>query len=308
MIAQAKTINLLLYDGNLSGVISIEDSSWNAGELYSAPRASVNDLLETDACKKYGVYLLLSSDMVYIGQSFDLAKRITQHTVGKDWWESVVILTTKDDSLNHADIDFLEAVLIDKAFSINKLDCDNKKKGNPPKVDKFRKVYLGQYLDEALFLMQLIGITVFSDGMMKPKGKKSSALPQISTIDVKTKLAIGKRAKAEAIQFVKAHGVALSKDVTYAVRQAKKNEYWANPDVGLLDKDWFILLNDNINMVITILKIPASRLHLKANNADGFYVRKDKPYYIDLNIGIDSLVDRMSGIDLSQYVIEKINY
>ena len=61
-------------------------------------------------------------------------------------------------------------------------------------------------------------------------------------------------------------------------------------------------------MVITVLKIPAFRLHLKANNADGFYVRKDKPYYIDLNIGIDSLVDRMSGIDLSQYVIEKINY
>ena len=111
MIAQAKTINLLLYDGNLNGVISIEDSSWNAGELYSAPRDSVNDLLETEACKKYGVYMLLSSDTVYVGQSFDLAKRVTQHTVGKDWWESVVILTTKDDSLNHADIDYLESVL-----------------------------------------------------------------------------------------------------------------------------------------------------------------------------------------------------
>ena len=82
MIAQAKTINLLLYDGNLNGVISIEDSSWNAGELYSAPRDSVNDLLETEACKKYGVYMLLSSDTVYVGQSFDLAKRVTQHTVG----------------------------------------------------------------------------------------------------------------------------------------------------------------------------------------------------------------------------------
>lgn len=308
MIAQAKTINLLLYDGNLSGVISIEDSSWNAGELYSAPRASVNDLLETDACKKYGVYLLLSSDMVYVGQSFDLAKRITQHTVGKDWWESVVILTTKDDSLNHADIDFLEAVLIDKAFSINKLDCDNKKKGNPPKVDKFRKVYLGQYLDEALFLMQLIGITVFSDGVAKTKGKKASALPQISTIDVHTKLAIGKRAKAEAVQFVKDQGVALSKDVTYAVRQEKKNEYWANPDVALLGKDWYIILNDNVNMVITVLKIPASQLQLKSESGNGLFVRKDKTYYIDLNIGVDTLIDRMSGIDLSQYVLEKISY
>ena len=49
--AKAKTINLLLYEGNLEGVISIEDSSWKSGELYSAPRDSVSELLETDACR-----------------------------------------------------------------------------------------------------------------------------------------------------------------------------------------------------------------------------------------------------------------
>lgn len=75
--AKAKTINLLLYEGDLDGVISIEDSSWNSGELYSAPRESVSELLETDACNKYGVYLLLSKNMVYVGQSSDLAKRIS---------------------------------------------------------------------------------------------------------------------------------------------------------------------------------------------------------------------------------------
>lgn len=161
--ARAKSINLLLYEGDLNGVISIEDTSWNSGELYSAPRDSISELLDTGACSKYGVYLLLSRNMVYVGQSSDLAKRINQHVIGKDWWESVVILTTKDDSLNHSDIDYLESVLIEKALKINRLDCDNKNKGNPPKVDKFRRVYLGQYLEEALFLMQLIGISVFND-------------------------------------------------------------------------------------------------------------------------------------------------
>ena len=112
--AKAKTINLLLYDGNLEGVICIEDSSWNAGELYSTPRESVEEQLKTDAVKKYGVYLLLSKDKVYVGQSSDLSKRITYHTVGKDWWETVVILTTSDNRLNHSDIDYLEAKLIEK--------------------------------------------------------------------------------------------------------------------------------------------------------------------------------------------------
>ena len=172
MGAQAKIINMLLYDGELNGVIRIEDSNWNAGELFSAPRDSVSDLLKTGACNKYGVYLLLSSNMVYIGQSSDLAKRLAQHIAGKDWWESVVILTTKDDSLNHSDIDYLENVLIEKAFAIKKLDCDNRKSGNPPKVDIFRKVYLGQYLDEALFLMQLIGVKIFVEEKSIRKGQK----------------------------------------------------------------------------------------------------------------------------------------
>lgn len=41
---KAKSINLLLYEGNLNGVISIEDSKWNSGELYSAPRESIVEL------------------------------------------------------------------------------------------------------------------------------------------------------------------------------------------------------------------------------------------------------------------------
>ncbi len=93
--AKAKTINLLLYESDLEGVISIEDSSWNSGELYSAPRDSVSELLETDACKKYGVYLLLSKSMVYVGQSSDLSKRITQHTAGKDWGKALLYLPLK---------------------------------------------------------------------------------------------------------------------------------------------------------------------------------------------------------------------
>ena len=299
--AKAKTINLLLYEGNLSGVISIEDSSWNSGELYSAPRCSVTDLLETDACKKYGVYLLLSRDMVYVGQSSDLSKRINQHIVGKNWWESVVILTTKDDSLTHTDIDFLEAVLIAKAKKIGRLDCDNKNKGNNPKVDRFREVYLGQYLDEALFLMQLIGITVFADSKLE-KGKSL-----INTIDVKTKLALGKRAKTEAIEFLNGKGVTISKTVTYSVLSDDKKEFWANPKVSFLDSDWNFVLNDNQKMELIVLTIPAHELKLATEEDNGIYVRTDKHDKMDIKLAYEGLIDKRSGINFSKYItkIEK---
>ena len=299
--AKAKTINLLLYDGDLSGVISIEDSSWNSGELYSAPRESVDELLKTDACSKYGVYLLLSKDMVYVGQASDLKKRINQHKVGKDWWESVVILTTKGDELNHADIDYLEATLIDKANKIGRLDVDNKNKGNPKKVSKFREVFLGQYLEEALFLMQLIGITVF-------KEKSTASEKLISIIDTKTKLAIGKRSKAEAIAFLNNNGIPVDKNATYAVRN-EKGEFWANPQVKLLSADWWLILNDNVKMELDILNIPENSLNVDMkHNGSGLYVRPDKTNLLDLNINTDTLVDRKSGIGLSAYLMKKISY
>lgn len=81
--AKAKTIKLLLDDGTLNGVITMEDSGWNSGELYSSPRESVEDLIASDACNKYGVYLLISDEKVYVGQASDLAKRIKNHLVGK---------------------------------------------------------------------------------------------------------------------------------------------------------------------------------------------------------------------------------
>ncbi len=300
---KAKTINLLLYEGDLGGVISIEDSSWNSGELYSAPRDSVDELLNTDACKKYGVYLLLSEDMVYVGQASDLAKRVGQHKIGKSWWESVIILTTKSDDFTHSDIDYLESCLIDKARKVGRLDCDNKNKGNKPKVDKFREVFLGQYLEEALFLLQLIGINVFNDA----KTVKAGAL--IKTIDVKTKLAIGKRAKSDALSFLSENGIELkSSRTTYAVKADDKNECWANPKSSLLDEDWDIILNNNSTMELVLLHVPANTFSLKDDNQPGLVTRTDKPELIDMWLDLDSFIERRSGLDFSKYVVNRIKY
>lgn len=111
-MSDAKTIKLLLTDGTLSGQIYAENSNWNSGVLNVAPRSQITELLKSSVCKSYGIYLLISDNMAYVGQSSDLSKRIKQHLEGKDWWEKVVILTTNDDSLNRSDIDYLESVLI----------------------------------------------------------------------------------------------------------------------------------------------------------------------------------------------------
>ena len=309
MVARAKSINLLLYDGTLQGVVSIEDTSWNLGEMYVAPRDSVEDILSTDACSKYGVYLLLSNENVYIGQSSDLSRRLTEHINGKDWWESVVILTTKDDSLTHSDIDYLESALIEKAISSDALDCENANKGNPRKVDKYKKVFLDQYLEEALFLMQFIGITVFSDNRGRSlSDRPSSQALTIDTMDTRMRLRFGTRAKGHAIRFLAEQGMKLGPNVSYATLQSERDEFWLNPKTDCLLQDWDILLNDNLKERLIVLRVPANDISMRSESEIGLIARSDKPDLVDLHIARNELLDRTSGVRFSQYLICEIPY
>ena len=148
--------------------------------------------------------------------------------------------------------------------------------------------------------MQLIGITVFTD-------KPTASATLINAIDTKTKLTIGKRSKAEAIQFLNDNGIPVDKKATYAVRN-EKGEFWANPQTKLLSTDWWLILNDNEKMELVILNIPKDTLKVDSDhNSDGLYVRPDKTNLLDLNINTNTLVDRKSGIDLSEYLLKKIS-
>ncbi|MBE6824745.1 MAG: GIY-YIG nuclease family protein [Ruminococcaceae bacterium] len=304
-MAKAKTINLLLNDGTLKGVISMEDSSWNKGELYSAPRESVDDLVNSDACYRYGVYLLLSEDMVYVGQASDLSRRIKQHLMGKSWWERVVILTTSDDSLNRSDIDYIEASLISKASSTGRLDCDNKNMGNKQKVSKFREVELEQYLEEALFLLELIGVNVFC-AISKKKSMSKTEL--IASIKNSSKDQVELRDKKEAIRFLIENGINVGKNMNYSKRQDNKNVFWINPRTNAIEKDWDLILNNQYENEIIVLHIPAGSFQLKSEVDNGLLVRHDKPDRIDLTISDDTLIDQRSKCEFSMYVVKKIKY
>jgi len=305
-MAKAKTINLLLNDGTLKGVMSMEDSSWNKGELYSAPRESVDALISSDACSQYGVYLLLSENMVYVGQASDLSKRIKQHIMGKSWWERVVVLTTSDDSLNRSDIDYIEAKLISKATETGRIDCDNKTMGNKQKVSKFRKVELDQYLEEALFLLELIGINVFCESEKAISTQKKTSL--IPAVKDSSSEQIEIREKKEALAFLAENGVSVGKNVNYAKRQESRNEFWLNPKIYALEKDWDIVLNNQYRNEIIVFRVSANTFKMESKDSQGLIARPDKPDRIDMNIIEDTMIDRRSKYDFTPFIIKRIKY
>jgi len=302
--AKAKTIKLLLYEGDLTGVIKLEDDSWTySGVLYNAPRDSVDNLLVTDACKRAGVYMLLSKNKVYVGKSTDLSRRINDHLFGKDWWTSVLVLTSAPGKLSPTGISYLEATLIEKARKLDCLDCDNKNKGDSTPPEEFEKVALDQYLEEALFYMELIGINVFNEDK-----RKQGNLFNIG--DVATRLSYGKKAKADAIKFLKDKGIILppNNDINYATKQPDNKECWVNPLTTQLDKNWVLILNNTMKGELIILTIPVGTFHLLDSTGEGLRTRADKENQINLKINLETLIDKASGTDFSPFLTERVRY
>lgn len=90
---------------------------------------------------------------------------------------------------------------------------------------------------------------------------------------------------------------------------ASKNKtsycYWANPDIEFLNKNWDLVLNDNINHKWYYFQIPANTISLRE-----IKVRNDNPNRIDLQIRYNdsSFVDTRSGISFAKWLKKQGQY
>ena len=123
MINQGRSIRLFLVDGIPSGLLTAEIVNWT-GHSLTGPRSRLSDLLKRPECSRTGVYFLIGPDpdnpmrsQVYIGESDDVATRLKQHNRpedkgGKDFWERVCLVTSKDQNLTKSHVKHLESQLI----------------------------------------------------------------------------------------------------------------------------------------------------------------------------------------------------
>lgn len=315
-MAEAKTIKLLLTNGSLSGLLMAELLKWE-GILFASPRESYFLLSNEPESKYWGVYLLVSEDKVYIGQANDLLRRISEHDKSKDWWEKVVLLTTKDNSLNRSDIDYLENKLIGIASSMGSLEMSNIQTGNTAKVSRYRETELIDFLEGGLLLLELIGIKVFVKyrKSIYINEKKASMINRL--FEDKKASIINKDKddysfnKGKAIEFLKKnHGIEMADgNVSFASLQVKKMSYWANPHVDFLENRWYIILHNQLLKELTILEIPPKTFSTNLYLTDRkLIVRSDKPYYVDLHINQTDFIDSRSKCDFSLYIKKVVRY
>jgi hypothetical protein len=311
-MAEAKTIKLLLSNGSLSGLLMAELLKWE-GILFASPRSSYQLLSSEPESKYWGVYLLVSEDKVYIGQANELLRRIIEHDRSKDWWNKLILLTTKDNSLNRSDIDYLENKLIAIAKQNGTLEMNNIQTGNSPKVSRYRETELKDFLDGGLLLLELIGIKVFVKDLINKNKKESTIftdkkIQDSSSINLFPSQPIN---KSKAINLLKeSYNFDFSDgNITFASFQELKSVYWANPDIMFLKNKWYIVLNNQYARTLTVLEVPSNQFSVNTNESkNNLLVRKDKPNYVDINLRHSDFRDERSKCDFSNYVKKVISY
>ncbi|CDF81902.1 GIY-YIG catalytic domain protein [Pseudomonas knackmussii B13] len=125
-MSQGRSIRLFLVDGTPNGLLTAEIMNWT-GHVLTGPRSKLAELVQRPECARTGVYFLIGPDpddslrtRVYVGESDDVAQRLKQHNRpeeqgGKDFWERVCLVTSKDQNLTKAHVKYLESKLIDIA-------------------------------------------------------------------------------------------------------------------------------------------------------------------------------------------------
>lgn len=125
-MSYGKSIRLFLIDGSPNGLLTAEIMNWT-GHVIMGPRSRLAELIKRLECRRTGVYFLVGSNtdnpyrpLVYIGETDDVSQRLRQHNRpeeqgGKDFWEKVCFITSKDENLTKAHVKYLESQLIDLA-------------------------------------------------------------------------------------------------------------------------------------------------------------------------------------------------
>lgn len=129
-----KSIRVYLADSTVAGIRYAELVNWT-GQAVACPRNRLSELGSWPEAAKPGVYLLFearlgdSKPLAYIGESENVTERLTNHDRKKEFWNEVVIFSSKDENLTKAHVKFLESALAGLAKQADRYELEN---GNTP--------------------------------------------------------------------------------------------------------------------------------------------------------------------------------
>lgn len=208
-MTQGRSIRLFLVDGSPNGLLTAEIMNWT-GHALTGPRTKLTELVQRPECSRTGIYFLVGPDpentlrpLVYIGESDDVAKRLKQHNRpeaqgGKDFWEKVCLITSKDQNLTKAHVKYLESQLISQAIKSGRCGLVNGTAHDYSVLPESDQADMASFAEQIRTILPVLGFEFFRD----PSGTKLTESGDASAISPLFELEIPKygiRAQAQEV-------------------------------------------------------------------------------------------------------------
>jgi len=160
------SVRIFLPSGDPEGVRIVEKSNWT-GQGLVFPRSLFSDVRKRPELSRTGVYILWGpSDTgqlqrAYVGEGDAMLPRLDSHARAKDFWTHAVIFSSKDQNLNKAHVQYLEARLVALASEAKRCELDN---GNVPQLPSLSEADGADaegYLADLLLCLPVVGVSLF---------------------------------------------------------------------------------------------------------------------------------------------------
>jgi hypothetical protein len=160
------SVRIFIPSGEPEALRIVEKSNWT-GQGLVFPRAQFAEVRQRPELKRTGVYVLWGPGdsgqlpRVYVGEGDLVLPRLDQHAKQKDFWTHAAVFTSKDQNLNKAHAQYLEARLGALASEAKRAELDN---GNVPQMPALSEADAADaegFLGDLLLCLPVVGVSLF---------------------------------------------------------------------------------------------------------------------------------------------------
>jgi hypothetical protein len=160
------SVRIFIPSGEPESLRIVEKSNWT-GQGLVFPRSLFAETRQRPELRRTGVYVLWGPGesgqlpRVYVGEGDGVLSRLDQHAKNKDFWTHAAVFTSKDQNLNKAHAQYLEARLVALASDAKRCELDN---ANVPQVSTLSEADAADadsFLEDLLLCLPVVGVTVF---------------------------------------------------------------------------------------------------------------------------------------------------
>jgi hypothetical protein len=160
------SVRVFLPGGDPDGIKVVEKSNWTGSGLV-VPRSLFGEAKARPELERAGVYVLVGPaeesplPKVYIGEGDPVRPRLEKHAKEKDFWTHAVVFTSKDQNLNKAHVQRLEARLVELARAAKRSVLDNSNIPQAPSLSEADTAEVEGFLADVLLCLPILGYGFF---------------------------------------------------------------------------------------------------------------------------------------------------